>query len=89
MFNHNAHPGNQAIALFLLCCELLPFRFFLRLKCLDRCGGIPLEPCILIERYVLGIRRGFVIGDLVLASVLELDDLEKAVAEARKAAAKK
>lgn len=66
MFNHNAHPGNQAIALFLLCCELLPFRFFLRLKCLDRCGGIPLEPCILIERYVLGIRRGFVIGDLFI-----------------------
>jgi hypothetical protein len=41
MFNHNANPGNQAIFLFLFCCELLPFRFFLWLKRLDRFGGIP------------------------------------------------
>jgi hypothetical protein len=66
MCNHNANPGNQAIFLFLFCCELLPFRFFLWLKRLDRCGGIPLETCILIERYVCGIRRGFFIGYLFI-----------------------
>lgn len=66
MFNHNAHPGNQAIFLFLFCCELLPFGFFLWLKRLDRFGGIPLETRILIERYVFGIRRGFFIGYLFI-----------------------
>jgi len=66
MFNHNAHPGNQAIFLFLFCCELLPFGFFLWLKRLDRCGGIPLETRILIKRYVFGIRRGFFIGYLFI-----------------------
>ena len=66
MFNHNANPGNQAIFLFLFCCELLPFGFFLWLKRLDRFGGIPLETRILIERYVFGIRRGFFIGYLFI-----------------------
>ena len=66
MFNHNAHPGNQAIFLFLFCCALLPFRFFLWLKRLDRCGGIPLETSVLIERYVFGIRWGFFIGYLFI-----------------------
>ena len=66
MFNHNANPGNQAIFLFLFCCELVPFGFFLWLKRLDRCGGIPLETRILIERYVFGIRRGFFIGYLFI-----------------------
>lgn len=66
MFNHNANPGNQAIFLFLFCCELLPFRFFLWLKRLDRFGGIPLETRILIERYVFGIRWGFFIGYLFI-----------------------
>ena len=66
MFNHNANPGNQAIFLFLFCCELLPFRFFLWLKRLDRFGGIPLETSILIERYVFGIRWGFFIGYLFI-----------------------
>jgi hypothetical protein len=65
-FNHNANPGNQAIFLLLFCCELLPFRFFLWWKRLDRCGGIPLETRILIERYVFGIRWGFFIGYLFI-----------------------
>jgi len=66
MFNHNSNPGDQAIFLFLFRCQLLPFGFFLRLKRLDRFGGIPLETRILIERYVFGIRRGFFIGYLFL-----------------------
>src|SRR5713101_4291049 len=70
MFNHNANPGNQAIFLFLFCGELVPFRFFLWLKRLDRCGGIPLETRILIERYVFGIRRGFFIGYLFISIVV-------------------
>ena len=65
-FNHNANPGNQAIFLFLFCCELVSFRFFLWLKRLDRFGGIPLETRLLIERYVFGIRRGFFIGYLFI-----------------------
>lgn len=65
-FNHHSNPGNQAIFLLLFCCELLPLRFFLRLKRLDRFGGIPLETSLLIERYVFGIRRGFFIGSLFL-----------------------
>ena len=66
MFNHNSNPGDQAIFLFLFRCQLVPFGFFLRLKRLDRCGGIPLETRILIERYVFGIRRGFFIGYLFI-----------------------
>ena len=66
MFNHNANPGDQAIFLFLFRCQLVPFGFFLRLKRLDRGGGIPLETRILIERYVFGIRRGFFIGYLFI-----------------------
>ena len=66
MFNHNANPGNQAIFLFLFCCELLPFRFFLWWKRLDRCGGLPWETRIVIERSVLGLRWGFCIGSLFL-----------------------
>ncbi len=64
--NHNANPGDQAIFLFLFRCQLVPFGFFLRLKRLDRCGGIPLETRILIERYVFGIRWGFFIGYLFI-----------------------
>ncbi len=68
MFNHNANPGDQAVFLFLFCGQLLPFGFFLRLKCLDRLGGIPLKTGILIERYVFGIRRGFFISYLFIMS---------------------
>ena len=66
MVNHNAHSGHQAIVLLLLCCEFLPLWFFLWVKRLDRCGSIPWETRILIERDVFGIRRGFCLGSLFL-----------------------
>jgi len=86
MFHHHANPGDQAMFLFLFRCQRLPCGVFLRWKRLDRCWGLPLETCILIERYVFGIRRGFCIGSLFLrafplrglAQIIDLARMETA-----------
>ena len=64
MFNDNPDAGDEGILCFLVRRQVVPSRFFLRLKGHDSLRLIAVKACLFEQGNLVGKREGFVIGDL-------------------------